>query len=193
MGDFISQNVDSSEELRQLAILSQKGDRKAYAQFLKKLSPYIHGALRRKLGSIVDQEDLAQECLLGIHKNLASYQPDQPIKPWVSAIIRYKLADHFRKLEKNREQLLGDEEIPVTNEGDDSNKEVATSKREASEVLGVLPDSLRRALEMTHIEGLSYSEAAEKEGISEVALRKRISRAFAMVREEVTKNVEFLS
>ncbi len=179
--------------MRDLAILSQKGDKKAYALFLKKLSPYIHGALRRKLGSIVDQEDLAQECLLGIHKNLQSYQPDQPIKPWISAIIRYKLADHFRKLERNREQLVEKEPIEVTNTSESANKETATSKREASEVLGALPLKLRRALEMTHIEGLSYSEAAEKEGISEAALRKRISRAFAKVRVQVTRSREFLN
>ncbi len=190
---LISKKTDSSEDLRQLAIRSQTGDRQAYTEFLKKLSPYIHGALRRKLGSIVDQEDLAQECLMGIHKSLSSYQPDQPIKPWVSAIIRYKLADHFRKLEKNKEQLIGGESLDVTNDPSEPNNEEATSKRHASEVLGVLPDKLRRALEMTHIEGMTYSEAAKKEGISEAALRKRISRAFAKVRTEVTRNVEFLN
>lgn len=158
--------------------------------FLQKITPYIQSALRRKLGSIVDQEDIAQECLIGIHKNLSTYQPDQPIKPWISAIIRYKLADHFRKLARRKEQNLGDEEIPVTNEALEANEEVGTSKREASEVLDALPDKLRRALELTHIDGLSYSEAAKREGISEVALRKRISRAFTKVRAEVTKSTE---
>ncbi len=130
---------------------------------------------------------------MGIHKNLASYQPDQPIKPWVSAIIRYKLADHFRKLAKNKEQLIGDSVLEVTNEVSEPNKERATSKREASEVLSALPETLRRALEITHIEGLSYSEAAKKEGITEATLRKRISRAFAKVRNKVAQDREFLN
>jgi RNA polymerase sigma-70 factor (ECF subfamily) len=178
--------------LRDLAILSQQGDQEAYRRFLKRLHPYIHGALRRKLGSLVDQEDLTQECLLGIHRNLASYQPDQPIKPWVSAVIRYKLADHFRKQARSKEVTLENYEEKVTKQAASANNEVANSKREASEIFKALPNKYRRALEMTHVQGLSYREAAQQEGISETALRKRISRAFAKVRAEVEKNGEIL-
>ncbi len=157
-------HTDTESELRELAILSQKGDKDAYRSFLKKI--------------------------MGIHKNLASYHPSQPIKPWISAIIRYKLADHFRRLAKRKEQFLGDDMLDVTMQAEDTNNPVSATQREASEVLNALPEKLRRALEMTHIEGLTYSEAAEKEGISEVALRKRISRAFNKVKTEVSKSTE---
>jgi RNA polymerase sigma-70 factor (ECF subfamily) len=178
----------SERSFQELALLSQQGDKAAYRLFLQNITPYIKAAIRKKLGSIVDQEDLTQECLMGIHKNLATYHPSQPIKPWISAIIRYKLADHFRKLSRRQEQYLGDEMLDVTNEATSANINREASSREASEVLGQLPDKLRRVLEMTHIEGLTYGEAAEKEGISEAALRKRISRAFAQVRAEVAKS-----
>ena len=139
----------------------------------------------------MDQEDIAQECLMGIHKNLATYHPSQPIKPWVSAIIRYKLADHFRRLAKRQEQLMGDEEINVTKDIPSANTRYdETSKREASETLNALPLKLKRALELTHLEGLSYTEAAKKEGITEAALRKRISRAFAKLKTVIVKNTE---
>lgn len=132
-----------------------------------------------------------QECLMGIHRNLASYQPDQPIKPWISAIIRYKLADHFRKVSRQKEQLLGDELLDVTNEANDTNKsEENHSGSEVQEVLNKLPENLRRAITLTHIDGLSYSEAAAKEGVSEVALRKRISRGFSKIRTVVAKEME---
>ena len=176
--------------LEELAAKSQLGDQKAYRIFLEKLAPYIKAALRKKLGTIVDQEDLAQECLMGVHKNLASYQTSQPIKPWVSAIIRYKLADHFRKLSKRKEQPLENEHLNVTNEAEEANKSVEARQQEAAEVLGKLPDKLRRAIELTHINGLSYSEAADKEGVTEVALRKRISRGFSQIRTVVAKEME---
>ena len=186
----ISQTALDSLDFQELAALSQEGDKLAYMQFLKKVTPYIQSAIRRKLGSIVDLDDITQECLMGIHKNLATYHPTQPVKPWISAIIRYKLADHFRRLSRRKEQLMGNEEINVTNKSSEANTYSEPSKEEAAEVLKTLPEKLRRALEMTHVEGLSYSEAAKKEGISEVALRKRISRAFHKVRTEVAKNTE---
>ncbi len=129
---------------------------------------------------------------MGVHKSLSSYQPDQPIKPWVSAIIRYKLADHFRKLSKRREDFIGENDLPVTIPAEDTNNALEGSVRvqEVSVVLSQLPDKLRQALEMTHIEGLSYADAANQAGVSEVALRKRISRAFVKVKKEVERNLE---
>lgn len=176
--------------LEDLAARSQKGDQQAYRVFLQKLSPYIKAALRKKLGTIVDQEDIAQECLMGVHKSLATYHPSQPVKPWVSAIIRYKLADHFRKLAKRKEQLVENEVLDVTQAADSANNEVEGSQKEAAEVLGKLPEKIRRAIELTHISGMSYSEAAAKEGVTEVALRKRISRGFAQIRSVVAKEME---
>lgn len=183
-------NHSTEDLLKDLAIRSQQGDTQAYAEFLQKLTPYIQGALRKKLGSLVDQEDLAQECLMGIHKNLKSYHPSQPLKPWISAIIRYKLADHFRKLSRTKEQLLGDEILDVTIDPSQANESMRGSKTDVTQILSQLPDKLRRPLEMTHIQGLSYGEAAEKEGITEGALRKRLSRAFSKIRNQVNQNME---
>lgn len=176
-------------DLRDLAILSQQGDQVAYTRFLRQITPYIQSAVRSKLGGLVEADDICQDCLMGIHRNLASYQPDQPIKPWIAAIIRYKLADHFRKLAKRREEPLTDDSF-VTNEPEVTNNQGEGSVTEITQILAGLPVKLKRALELTHIQGLSYQEAASKEGISEVALRKRISRAFLKVKKHVEKKVE---
>lgn len=177
--------------LEELAIKAQNGDRVAYAQLLQNLTPYIRGAVRKKLGSLVDVDDVTQECLLGVHKNLASYHPSQPLQPWVSAIIRYKLADHFRRLSKKPEVSLDQVGENVTTEASEANNPLETASQSAmAETLDKLPVKLKSALVRTHIDGLSYTEAAESEGISEAALRKRISRAFAHLRKEVQKHME---
>ena len=180
----------SKHTLEELASLAQTGDQMAYRLFLQKLTPYIRGAMRKKLGTIVDQEDITQECLLAIHKNLASYHPSQPVKPWVSAIIRYKLADHFRRLSRKKEQLSITADLDVTEAPNPTNDYDEASEKDAAEILGRLPQKLRSAIELTHINGLSYSEAAEKEGVTEVALRKRISRGFSKIRAVVAKEME---
>ncbi len=186
---FISaQNQKTS--LEELIERAQAGDSSAYREFLKSIYPYIQSALRQKLGSLVDQEDLAQECLVGIHKNLATYQPGKPVKPWVSAIIRYKLADHFRSLARKKEQTFSNLELDVTNVAEEPNEYDEAHHKDAVEILDKVPEKLRRAIELTHIKGLSYEEAAQKEGINEAALRKRISRGFSKIRQVVTKGME---
>lgn len=185
-GFFITNLSDLEQQLQILITPAQLGDKVAYSEFLNLLYPHIRTILRRRLNGLVDFEDLTQECLIGIHKNLASYHPSRPLKPWISAIIRYKVADYFRALAKK---------IEVTDILFDPNSTYENSKNEdqAHEVrewLGRLPSSLRRAVELTQLEGVSYSEAAIREGISEVALRKRVSRAYIELRQIVAKAME---
>jgi len=186
----ISRFNDLHEKLENLVVLAQSGDKAAYAEFLNLLYPYISSILRRKLGSIVDHEDLTQECLMGIHKNLASYHPSKPLKPWISAIIRYKVADHFKLLSKRKEQSLIDEDGNVTRGAENSNEPMGAVGHEVIEMLSLLPDKLRLALEMTQLDGDSYEEAAKKSGVSEVAIRKRVSRAYKELRRLVSQEME---
>ncbi len=38
-----------------------------------------------------------QEALIVIHTQRHTYDPEQPLTPWVYAIARYKLIDHLRR------------------------------------------------------------------------------------------------
>ena len=152
-----------------------------------RLYPYIKSILRKKLGDIVVQEDLTQECLIGIHRNLGTYHPSRPFKPWASAIIRYKVADYFRELSKRQELSLDDGQKNVTEQAENPNLLIAD---EVIQLLGKLPEKLKISLQLVHFEGCSYSEAAQRQGITEVALRKRVSRAYEQLRKEVLKSEE---
>lgn len=169
--------------LRNLAIEAQKGQADAYRQLLERLYPYLTGLIRKKLGGLADAEDLTQECLLAIHRNLHTYNPEKDIQPWIAAIARYKIADYFRAVSKRNEELFEENRIPVTNPPSEANFDVG-------ECLTALPEPLRRLIVMTKIEGVSYEDAAKKEGISEVALRKRISRAYVELKKLILEQQE---
>ncbi len=47
--------------------------------------------------SATEAEDLVQEALLAIHTRRHTYDPAEPLTPWVYAIARYKLIDHLRR------------------------------------------------------------------------------------------------
>ena len=160
-------------KLSPLLLAAQSGDKMAYEQFLMQAT----GLLRSRLGRWVKQsevrEEIAQEVLIGIHRNLHTFQPGRSAEAWVIGIARYKIADYFRKNPHQFQELTFD----VTIQDDSTNDLIDTIEE--------LPSILKEALYMTKVEGMSTKTAAEKLGIKENALRTRISRALAKLREDI--------
>ena len=180
------------EALGALAGKAQQGDAQAYADLLRQLYPFVRRVIRFRLGAVVAADDVTQECLLGIHKSLQTYHPSRPLKAWVNAIVRYKVADHFRALSRKSEQMLIENihgvtnDIPATNSEDEGHGEAV----DVEALLNTLPAPLRRAVTLTKLQGVAGAEAAAREGISETALRKRVSRAYKRLAKAARREME---
>lgn len=74
------------------------GDARAYARFLRAVTPVLRGVVRAKGRNLTreHQEDIVQEVLLAIHRKRHTWQADLPIRPWLFAIARHKVVDAFR-------------------------------------------------------------------------------------------------
>lgn len=187
--------MDQQQQWQDWVRQAQQGDRQAYHQFLGAVYPYIKNIIRRKLGSqFVDVDDVTQECLIGLHHSLATYHPSRQLKPWLHAIVRYKIADYFRKNNKISQHESFDENNLVTNESVSANTTIEAglqTSQQASEQIGTILESLppeqQRAIRLTKLEGLDYSDAAQQEGVSEATLRKRISRAFQAIMRQLER------
>jgi RNA polymerase sigma-70 factor, ECF subfamily len=168
-------------ELSALAARAQEGDAAVYASLLERLYPLVTAVIRARLGAVVDVDDVTQECLLAVHKSLATYHPSRSLKPWLLAIVRYKVADHFRALGRRSVLVSLNDESTVTNGGARANSACEASTDPGIDVgtlIERLPEPLRHAVALTKLQGLSGEEAARRAGISEAALRKRVSRAY---------------
>lgn len=188
-------NTDTQdfERLGTLAKKAQEGDGASYEVLLEQLYTYVHRVLWARLGHVSELDDLTQICVLAMHNALPTYHPSRRLKPWVNAIIRYKIADHFRAQARCREWPQPEEILEVANR--DSN----TSGNEADhtgdplniiELLGRLPKPLATAVQLTKLDGLSCEEAAQREGIKAGALRKRVSRAYRELARMIEKESE---
>ena len=83
--------------LRSLLMRGLEGDGAAYHAFLRQLGAHLRAYLGRRLfGWPDDVEDLVQECLIAMHNQRHTYQPDQPFTAWAHAIARYKMIDLLR-------------------------------------------------------------------------------------------------
>src|SRR6266704_5661778 len=88
-------------ELKALMLASLNGDAASHRALLDRLSRRLRAYFKGKLAGIgrdaTEAEDLVQEAVLAIHVKRHTYDPAQPLTPWVHAIARYKLIDFLRR------------------------------------------------------------------------------------------------
>jgi RNA polymerase sigma-70 factor (ECF subfamily) len=179
-------------ELKSLILAGLAGDAAAYRSLLDRLSRRLRAYYKSRLARIgrsaTEAEDLVQEALLAIHTRRHTYDPAEPLTPWVHAIARYKLIDHLRATRASRADL------PIDDAGDlmaQDDHVGAESAYDLHRLLSRLPHKMRRAIQCVKLEGLSVAEAAGECHMSESAVKVNVHRglralAAAIAREKKT-------
>src|SRR3984885_7751178 len=174
------------ERLRSLMLQSLTGDAAAYRMFLDELTARLRSYLRRRLGGLPDEvEDLLQELLLAVHNKRHTYDPKQPLTPWVQAIARYKLVDLLRRRSRGdvlTDLLDEDDQVFATTAND-----AAEAQYDVAKLLRGLPDRQRLPILYVKIEGASVTDAAVRTGMSESAVKIGIHRGLKPLTERIRR------
>lgn len=153
------------------------GDQAAYREVLTLLAPAIRGLVRRRLdrarASTADVEDIVQETLLTVHLKRQTWDPSQPLSPWVTAIARHKTIDYLRR-QGLRPTLAIDD---VADDLADPLAKTDADALSSRHLLVDLPERQRRIVEAITIEGQSAREVAHTFAMSEGAVRVTLHRA----------------
>ena len=172
------------ERLRQLLLSGLAGNALEYRIFLDELSTHLRSSLRHHLTSLPDEvEDLLQELLLAIHNQRHTYDPKQPLTPWVQAIARYKLVDLLRR--RSRAEALNeplDEEHTIFAA---INNDAIEARFDIAKLLYLLPDRQRLPILCVKIEGASVADAARRTGMSESAVKVGIHRGLKILAQKM--------
>ncbi len=110
---------------------------------------------------------------MAIHTRRHTYDPVEPLTPWVHAIARYKLIDHLRRTRAARAQVPIDAAADVTAQDDHVGTE---STYDLTRLLARLPDKMRRAIQAVKLDGLSVAEAAARCRMSESDVKVSVHR-----------------
>jgi len=168
--------------LKALMIAGLAGDGPAHARMLTMLSGYLRAYFARRLGAgSADVEDLVQETLLAIHLKRATFDVRLAFTPWVFAIARYKLIDHFRRAGARRSVPLDDAAELFAAE----NAEEGAVRRDVGKLLGLLPARQQALMRDVKITGLSMDEAARRAGMSVTAAKVSVHRGMKRLEREV--------
>ncbi len=125
---------------------------------------------------------------MAIHTRRHTYDPAEPLTPWVYAIARYKLVDHLRRTRRSKADVPIEDAEDVMAQDDHVGTE---SAYDLTRLMATLPDKMRRAIQSVKLDGLSVAEAAARCGMSESAVKVSVHRglkalAAAIGREKVT-------
>jgi RNA polymerase sigma-70 factor, ECF subfamily len=164
-------------ELKALMLASLDGDAASHRDLLERLSrrlrAYYKGKLARIGGDATEAEDLVQEAVLAIHIKRHTYDPAEPLTPWVHAIARYKLIDFLRRNRASISDVPIEEADTVMAHDDNIDAE---STYDLKRLMQRLPEKVRCSIEAVKLDGQSIAEAADRCGISESGVKVNIHR-----------------
>ena len=155
---------------------ARDGDAAAYRRLLDALTPVLRAGAARGLSragaGTADVEDVVQETLLALHLKRHTWEPSQPLMPWVVTIARHKLVDGLRRRGRRAEVPVADfEEILAAPAERDP-----TEARDVDRVLDRLAPRQRDIVRSITIEDRSIAATADRLGMTEGAVRVALHR-----------------
>jgi RNA polymerase sigma-70 factor (ECF subfamily) len=164
-------------ELRELMLASLDGDAPSHRALLERLSRRLRAYFKGKLAglgrSASEAEDLVQEAVLAIHLKRHTYDPAEPLTPWVYAIARYKLIDFLRRTRASFAEVPIDEADTLMAQDDSVS---ADSSYDVRKLIERLPEKMRCSIEAVKLDGQSIAEAAQRCSLSESGVKVNILR-----------------
>ena len=171
-----------------LLAVANEGDGRAYAQFLRAVTPVLRGIVRAKGASlgVAGCEDVLQEVLLAIHLKRHTWQSGTPVRPWAYAITRHKVIDAFRARGSKIDLPIEDfAEVLAADTGPDP-----TEAADMAKMIGMLDGRSARIIRRIGLEGVSVAETGAELTMSEGSVRVALHRALktlAILRERHVK------
>ncbi len=178
---MVSESSDS-EYWGEYARAAQDGDKKAYTQLLRAITPYIRNVLMKSLSNADAADDIAQEVLISVHKSLNTYSPDRPFKPWLYSIISFRRTDYLRKYYSSKDNKSAPLEHADFYESGVTKPEHAGEYKDIEAALSTLPEQQRRIFTMLKIEGYSTQEVANEMKMNESAVKVSAHRTMKKLR-----------
>jgi RNA polymerase sigma-70 factor, ECF subfamily len=119
--------------------------------------PHVYGYLLARCRHVPLAEDLAAETFLAAVHAVRRPGAAEPSVPWLIGVARHKLADHWRRVEREERGLrqLDSEAVPVEDPWDETVEAIR-----AREVLDRLGPHHRAALTLRYLDGLPVPEVA---------------------------------
>ncbi len=163
---------------------AKAGDREALEELLAEVAPLVYRFGSRMCRHEADAEDVVQDTLLSIASHLDDFEGRSSLSSWVFALARTACARKRRGL-KHRPHLPEEAagERPSEAGGPEAELENRELRAKLEAALASLSDEHREVLLLRDVEGMTAPEVAAALGTSVDAVKSRLHRARAALRE----------
>lgn len=155
------------------------GDAAAVEKLLVVCQPDLRRFARRACSTTEDAEDAVQIALWQLYRKIGALRTAATFASWLFRIIErecYRLfhaRDRLQALDQSLDAVLRQEPLPLA------------LRKDLVAAITMLPEPYRQILILRDIDELSASEAADQLAISIDAVKSRLHRARAMVRDHL--------
>jgi len=160
-------------------------------------APRVYSMARRMVASDFDAEDVTQDVLLQVIRKLPSFRGDSSFPTWLHRVTVNAALSHRRR------QAVRDEgRHSLDTRGEDEAVATAThspppddlladneTKQLIQRAIESLPEGYREVFVLAEVEGLPNADVAERMGLSLPAVKSRLLRARAMLRDALSPHL----
>jgi len=171
----------------------RRGDAERYRELVERHERRVYPVAWSRLGDATLAEEATQEAFIRGYRHLWLLGDGAKFAAWVNTIARHAAINlglrHRRELNKRKRWALENPENSTAGKPADDTDPLCTPET-LRQTLAELPAAHRECLVLFYLEGKSGAEAAATLGISEAALRVRLHRARAAMRERLEEKLE---
>jgi RNA polymerase sigma-70 factor, ECF subfamily len=181
---------DEKDSEHELLAAARRGDKAALAELLARHQQRVFGFGVKMCGDAEDAKDVAQDTLLTMARTMRDFRGESSLSTWLYTVAR---SFCIKKRRRTKGAPAFHEPLDkATQEGahpPSSTPEQMLLGREARETVAAALDALdedaREVVVLRDIEGLTASEVADVTGLSVAAVKSRLHRARAALREQL--------
>lgn len=167
----------------QVVALARESKAEAFELVYAAYKGRIYTYLLRMLGEHEAADDLTHDVFVKVYRLLATLRRDHRVLPWLYRIATNAAIDHLRRRKRFSWLRIGSLSGRVEEPHAPDEHGRVPEQDQVQAVLRTIPVENASALLLHAVEGYSYNEIAEIQGVSMTAVRSRIARARAAFRD----------
>jgi len=153
----------------------------------RELRARLGGFVGRRVGNPADAEDVVQDVFVRMQRNIDSLSFADRLDAWAFRIARNAVADYYRA--PHRRKAAGEgaakimDELTADSIGDEPSTDARAEMAHCiAPMVRQLPHRYRQAIELTELEGMTQTAAAERLGLSVPGMKSRVQRGRGQLR-----------
>jgi RNA polymerase sigma-70 factor, ECF subfamily len=170
--------------------LACDGERKAQEMVFKQNANIVFKTLLRyTAGNKSSAEDLMQEVFIKVFRNLGKLDNPESLRPWIIKIARNTGLDFVRSIKKEKTSIFEYSVHVKLHQPDDQDINSRLLDMVIKDIEYEPNENVKETANKFYRAGLSISEIASAQGISETAVTSRLSRFRVRLKKRVLQKV----